>query len=230
MSEITTVLFDVGWPIIDETEAHEGWYQFIIDAVKNKTGKTISKDDVLRAQDEGITCYSPSLFSYVIWQFVQPDETAFAEIRKGFEEYYKSCPYHIQDGVLDVLEKLSGRFKLGIAANQPTDVYEFLEQQGVLRYFNSAMVSEEIGFSKPDIRMFAKVLDNLGSRSDEAIMVGDRPDNDIIPAKLLGMKTVWLRIGPHKDQKLRFPAEKPDYVIDRIDQVPEIPEIKARLS
>ncbi len=229
MPGFTTILFDVGWPIIDETEAHEGWYRFIIDAVKNKTGKNINRDDVLRAQDEGIACYSPSLFSYVIWQFVQPDEEAFAEIRGGFEEYYKKCPYRIQNGVIGVLEKLSGRFKLGIAANQPTDVYDFLAQNGVLKYFDSTMVSEEIGFSKPDIRMFAKVLENLGSKPEEAIMVGDRPDNDIIPAKLLGMKTIWLRIGPHKDQKLRYPSEKPDYVITYINQVIEIPEIKIRL-
>jgi len=230
MPEITTILFDVGWPIIDETEAHEGWYQFIIDAVKNRTGRNITREEVLLAQAEGIACYSPSLFSYVIWQFTRPDEKAFHEIRRGFEEYYTHCAYRIQDGIKDVLEKLHGPFKLGIAANQPTAIYEFLKKNGILKYFDSTMVSEEIGYSKPDLRMFIRVLENLNSSPEEALMIGDRPDNDIVPAKLLGMKTVWLRIGPHRDQKLRYPAEKPDYEIDTIDRIPEIPEIRARLS
>lgn len=32
-------------------------------------------------------------------------------------------------------------------------------------------------------------------RAEESVMVGDRLDNDIVPAKALGMKTVWVKNG-----------------------------------
>ena len=41
-------------------------------------------------------------------------------------------------------------------------------------------------------------------------MVGDRIDNDIVPANLLGMKTVLLRTGRHQDQQPRSWDELPD--------------------
>ena len=40
--------------------------------------------------------------------------------------------------------------------------------------------------------------------------VGDRPDNDVAPAKRLGLTTVRLRRGPHADQAPRTDAERAD--------------------
>ena len=34
-----------------------------------------------------------------------------------------------------------------------------------------------------------------GCRAEDAVMVGDRLDNDILPAKAVGMKTIWIRKG-----------------------------------
>ena len=44
-------------------------------------------------------------------------------------------------------------------------------------------------------------------------MVGDRIDNDIVPAKLLGMSTVLMRTGRHIDQQPRSVDEIPDVSI-----------------
>jgi FMN phosphatase YigB (HAD superfamily) len=40
--------------------------------------------------------------------------------------------------------------------------------------------------------------------------VGDRPDNDVAPARALGLTTVRLRRGPHAEQAPRTDAEQPD--------------------
>ena len=44
-------------------------------------------------------------------------------------------------------------------------------------------------------------------------MVGDRIDNDIAPAKALGMAAILLRGGRHRRQRPRSPAEEPDAVV-----------------
>lgn len=53
-------------------------------------------------------------------------------------------------------------------------------------------VTGELGAWKPDPRAFELVLDRLGVRAEDAVMVGDAIDFDIIPAKKLGMRTAWI--------------------------------------
>ena len=47
-------------------------------------------------------------------------------------------------------------------------------------------------------------------------MVGDRIDNDIVPAKALGMAAILLRVGRHRRQKPRTPVEEPDVVVSDV--------------
>lgn len=72
-------------------------------------------------------------------------------------------------------------------------------------------ITGELGVWKPEPAAFLLVLDALGSKPDEALMVGDNEDFDITPAKALGMQTCWidpeLRTHPHADLVVRTPAE-----------------------
>src|SRR5207248_1894328 len=47
--------------------------------------------------------------------------------------------------------------------------------------------------SKPDPALFRRALDRAGARPEECLMVGDRLDNDVAPASLLGLTTAWVR-------------------------------------
>ncbi|UCD17422.1 MAG: HAD family hydrolase [Candidatus Zixiibacteriota bacterium] len=227
--EITTILIDVGWPIIDESQVQPVWNARLKELIALTTGREFSDNDIAQAEADGINCYAPSVFTYIIWQAVKPDLASFYKIRKEFHAFYASRDFRLQQGVREVLEQLFGRFKLGLAANQPVAVYDYLEKAGVLKLFGSTQVSGEIGFAKPDIRMFLAVLDNLGSCPEESLMVGDRQDNDIVPAKLIGMKTVRLLAGPHKIQPVRYPLEAPDYTIRNITELLSLPIIRTRL-
>jgi ribonucleotide monophosphatase NagD (HAD superfamily) len=44
-------------------------------------------------------------------------------------------------------------------------------------------------------------------------MVGDRIDNDIVPAKALGMATILFRSGRHRRQRARDDSQSPDAVV-----------------
>ena len=50
-------------------------------------------------------------------------------------------------------------------------------------------------------------------------MVGDRIDNDVIPAKMIGMKTIRVRLGMHAQQEPRTPDERPDVEILSIQEL-----------
>jgi len=57
-------------------------------------------------------------------------------------------------------------------------------------------------------------------------MVGDRIDKDIIPAKMVGMKTIRIKIGIYKNQEPRIPEEIPDLTVNKIEEI-KIETIKA---
>ena len=97
-----------------------------------------------------------------------------------------------------------------------------MEERGIRKYFDILILSAEEGVAKPDPEIFRRALERAGCEPDEAVMIGDRLDNDIIPAAKLGMKTVWVRrggIGLHE-------SEKAGIVFDEtVDSVAEIPRI-----
>ncbi|GAA1769797.1 hypothetical protein GCM10009834_29880 [Streptomonospora arabica] len=56
-------------------------------------------------------------------------------------------------------------------------------------------VSEDWGVSKPDPAFFARVVDAAGATPAEILYVGDRLDNDVLPAKRAGLRAALLRRG-----------------------------------
>jgi putative hydrolase of the HAD superfamily len=103
--------------------------------------------------------------------------------------------------------------KLGIIANQPQAARERLARAGIGDLFEYQGLSGLTGFSKPDRRAFQAAAEALGVAPGDCIMVGDRLDNDIAPAKALGMATILLRGGRHRRQRPRSLAEEPDVVV-----------------
>jgi FMN phosphatase YigB (HAD superfamily) len=119
-------------------------------------------------------------------------------------------PFELRDGIADVIAWLHGRrLLLGFAANQPAQTLAVLDERGLGRYFHHREVSGTHGYRKPDVRLFLRCCDELGVAPEQCIMVGDRIDNDIAPARLLGMKAVLFRTGRHAAQQPRSWEEAP---------------------
>ena len=60
-------------------------------------------------------------------------------------------------------------------------------------------------------------LDKAGCKPNEAYMIGDRLDNDILPAKKLGIKTIWVRQGVVAVyQNVPSPEYAPDLRVDNV--------------
>lgn len=113
-----------------------------------------------------------------------------------------------------VLRELSGRYSLGVIANQSPGTAERLEGYGIGEYFKVVVASAEAGVAKPDRRIFLLALEKAGCAPEEACMVGDRLDNDIAPAASLGMKTAWVRQGPFR--RADPVSLTPDITVDTI--------------
>ena len=123
------------------------------------------------------------------------------------------------DGLLRRLRERG--LRLGIVANQPQAARERLARAGIGDLFEHQGLSGVSGVSKPDPRAFAGAAEALGVPAGACIMVGDRIDNDIVPAKALGMAAILFRGGRHRRQRPRSAAEEPDAVVTDVRELEE---------
>lgn len=119
----------------------------------------------------------------------------------------------------NVLQILSQKYKLGVIANQTVGTAVRLENRGIKKYFDVIVASAEAGYAKPDLEIFNIAIHESGCNPNEAVMIGDRLDNDILPAKSLGMSTVWIKQGFAVYQSVKAQEEKPDFEVDSLTQL-----------
>ena len=119
----------------------------------------------------------------------------------------------------DCLKRLSRNYEIGIIANQPLGTSERLENLGVRKYIDLVIASAEEGVSKPDRRIFEIALERSGCKPENAVMIGDRIDNDIVPAKQLGMKTIWIKQGFGSLWTVMDESEKADIEVNNLSDI-----------
>ncbi len=88
---------------------------------------------------------------------------------------------------------------------------------GLESFFDGIFIEGEMGFGKPDERVYRLALESVGAEPRDAWMVGDRLDWEIAPAKRLGMGAVWVDVrgrGLPPDAPVR-----PDRVVLRIAEL-----------
>ena len=88
-----------------------------------------------------------------------------------------------------------------------------------MQYIDIIIASAEEGVAKPDIRIFEIALKRAGCKPEQSVMVGDRIDNDIVPAKKVGMRTIQIKQGMGKYQKVQNEHESPDFSVDNLSEL-----------
>ena len=145
------------------------------------------------------------------------DKYNFKEVapyRTELEKLYEEAPA--------IIKELCQKYELGIIANQLDGLKERLQAFDILKYFKYIISSWDVQLMKPDIRIFEYALDKANCNPQEACMIGDRLDNDILPAKALGMKTVWIKQGFGALQKPLSKLEEADYTINNLTELLKI--------
>ena len=92
----------------------------------------------------------------------------------------------------------------------------------MLQYIDMVVASAEEGVAKPDKRIFEIALNKSGCKACDSVMIGDRIDNDIVPANLLGMHTVWVWQSFWRYWIQTNKVEEPDYTVDSLSELCEI--------
>ncbi len=241
---ISWVFFDVGNVIVNDVPAMALVYELMYKEIQ-KIHPEISFQDILALREELILNNTDGGHHWTIGQKYLSEEAwfgvrarVFETIDRDYDKYNLLIP-----GIRRVIEQMADSYRIGIAANQVKACRQALERYGLLRYFSLALLSEEVGVSKPDIRFYEMLLRKARSPAEQCVMMGDRVDFDIMPAKSLGMKTIRVKLDldhqgyePKTEyERLYFEsqrraslsyadptcdAETPDITVTRLEDIP----------
>jgi HAD superfamily hydrolase (TIGR01509 family) len=169
---VTAVVFDVGETLVDETRAWRhaaevgGVPEFTLMGV---VGGLAARGEDHRRAFELLGFSPPRLLDVEL------------------EDFYPDA--------IRCLEQLrESGYALGLAGNQPAHAREALADCGLDVDFIAT--SAGWGVEKPSPEFFLRVCEEAGRSAREIAYVGDRIDNDVLPAKRAGMFAVHIKRGP----------------------------------
>lgn len=206
---IQAVFFDVGETLVDETRQWGEWADWL--GVTRLTffaalGSVIARGDHHRR----------------VFEVVRPGMDLACEqaARQQAGRAYRIEPGDFYADALPCLRELRARgYRLGLAGNQPADSEAQLRAMGLP--VDVVASSAGWGVEKPSPEFFARVAAAAGAPAQTIAYVGDRLDNDVLPAMAAGMVAVFLRRGPWGYLHAAWPEAA--QVTLRIDALAELP-------
>ena len=96
-----------------------------------------------------------------------------------------------------------------------------LEALGIRDYFDARMTAGDAGRIKPHPEPFLTLLERLGVKAENAVFVGDRPQDDVAGAQAAGMRGVWVRRGSNHAEHVAN-GIRPNAIIDRLGDLLDI--------
>ena len=112
--------------------------------------------------------------------------------------------------------------KIGIVANQPATSVNSLKSDHLFELIDFLGISAIVGIEKPDIKIFELAIKELAVDPTKAIHIGNRIDTDVIPAKKLGMKTVWVRRGEANPDPSDEDLKQADITVNDLSNLPAL--------
>jgi putative hydrolase of the HAD superfamily len=108
--------------------------------------------------------------------------------------YINTCPTksYLIEGAMDLLEHISGRYKLHIITNGFGEIQGVKLRSGMIEHFFSEIITSELaGYQKPDKKIFDFALEKADAEAENSLMIGDNPLSDIEGAQLAGIEQVF---------------------------------------
>ena len=189
---VDVVVFDVGETLVDETAA---WIR-----IAHAAG--VTPFTLMAALGATIAQGRAHWHAWEILGIESPRDDVW-----GIDEWYPDAQ--------PCLARLrAGGYRVGVVGNTPATIED--ELRPLVDFVGSA---EGWGLEKPDPRFFARLVDESGAGPAKIAYVGDRVDNDVLPALAAGMTAVHIKRGPWG-----YLQQPPPEAI-RIESLDELPAV-----
>ena len=201
MESVRWLFFDIGSTLVDETKCYEKRFLELSEQAEVPYTDTLKIAlDAFRQGKKGDHVCAKQ-YGLAIPKWHHELETAYPD-------------------AIDTVRRLKERgYRLGIIANQGFGSENRLKGFGLHEYFDIILSSAEAGVAKPNPAIFLRALCRAECDPKNAYMIGDRLDNDIAPAKHLGMRTVWIKQGFGAFAQPQSDTETPDVTVKSLKEL-----------
>jgi HAD superfamily hydrolase (TIGR01662 family) len=202
---IKAVVFDLGEVLVDETRMWSAVAQYV--GIPEFTVYATLGGMIERRESHR------SLFGLMQTESVDPNVLGYRiEQRDLYPDVEPTLRQLKADG-----------YRLGVTGNQPEGAAEQTAELGLP--FDFVGSSAQWGVAKPDPAFFERIVSELELQPEEILYVGDRLDNDVIPAREAGMIAVFIRRGPWGYLQSVWPeATDAPYTIRSLNELPNLLE------
>lgn len=191
---IKSVLYDLDGTLLDRDNS---LLKFVEDQYERRFSrldidKSLFISRFIELDNRGYV-WKDKVYSTLIHEF----DLSSVTVTELLDDYLSNFKFHCVPfpNLVETLQflKTSG-LRLGIISNGfGTFQMDNIKALHIEQYFDEITISEWEGVKKPDPEIFIRTLRKLGVRAQEAIYVGDHPDNDVRSSKNVGMKSIWKR-------------------------------------
>jgi putative hydrolase of the HAD superfamily len=196
---IRAVIFDLDNTLTDFMKMKRASIDAAVDGMLD-AGLALPRDEVSRKiydvyDREGIE------YQLVFDRFLQDElgrvdykilSSGVVAYRRARDSYLVLYP-HVTYTLLELMRR---GLKLAVVSDAPRlQAWMRLAQLQLQHLFDPVVAFEDTGERKPSPKPFQRAIEILGIRPDEAIMVGDWPERDVVGAKGLGIRTAFARYG-----------------------------------
>ncbi len=220
--ELRAIFFDIDDTLFSTSVFAEKARRAAVDAMIAQ-GLDISRELALKELREVIQEFSSNYGNHFDKLLLRLPKEALHDLNPailvaaGMVAYHdtKFREFKVYDDVYEVLKVLSGTDLIRgiISAGLTVKQAEKLLRLHITDFLspNAIFITEQLGISKPNPKLYQSALESLGVAPEQAMYVGDHPQHDIDPCNELGVITVWnRRSGKHSETPGR---SKPDYEI-----------------
>jgi len=205
------VVLDIGEVLIDESRVFAVWAELL--GVSRATLMAVLGAAIVQGEDHHEAF--PHVAPNVDWAALEDEHEA---------RYGGFAEGDLYADVRDALRELRAcGVRVVLAGNQPQR--RSAQLRALALDVDDVVTSEELGAEKPSPAFFAAVLARVGIDAKDAarvLYVGDRVDNDVLPAMEAGMATCWVRRGPW-GQLHDLPDDvSPDLILDGVGELPQL--------
>ncbi|MGG1850466.1 HAD family hydrolase [Bacillus wiedmannii] len=189
------MLFDLDDTLLDRDKAVdnlfllvlEKCYEDVSDTVKNNMLQKFKEYDKREYGISNKTIVLESLFD----EFAPIYRLPHNYIQDFWNENFPTC-FSIDQNTIHFLNHIKSHFKIGIITNGSTHRQKAkIINTNLNNYFDTIIISEEVGLSKPDKHIFELALNKLNVQPEDVLFIGDDLEKDIAGPQNANINGVW---------------------------------------
>ena len=211
------VTFDIGGVIYSDNV-----FKRAIFLALNKLSTGVNQTEFDQVYNAHLKSQSGSLRSKLCEKFLGSLEKK-SELMKIATDNWIFTPTDLyQDAKACITALKESGAKIGIVANQPATSVDSLKSDHIFELIDFLGISAIVGIEKPDIKIFELAIKGLAIDPANSIHIGNRIDTDVIPAKKLGMRTVWVRRGEANPDPSEADLKAADITVNDLSNLPAL--------